>query len=450
MQPLSVREKLGFSLGEVAGSGFWQITLIFLGAFYTDTVGLSALAVANMMLFVRIFDALNDPLMGMIADRTRTRWGRYRPWLLWMILPFCAFVVAAFYLPPGLGQTGRLVYSYFTYTTVMVIYTALMIPYSALSGVMTNVAADRTSLNTWRFFIAFTIAFFLKLLLKPSVAFFGQGNDALGFRITLSLYIVLALVGMLCAFWTTRERVTPQVETQSSVLTDLRDLMRNGPWVTLLAVSIVLWFFFGVRSTVQVYYFKYYLGNDAAVSPFLATGALCTLVGVFATGWLTKHFEKKVLFVVCMALNAVGLLGFYLVKPGDWALLYGLQIFQTFVGGPFMPLIWSMMADAADYSEFKTGRRATGLVFSASTMAQKMGGAFGGSAALYVMSFYGYVANQAQNEAVLSGFRQMMSVYLFFGYMLCAVILLFYPLGASALQSMQAELARRRAPAPTG
>ena len=444
MTKLSFKEKFGFSCSEIGGSGLWQILIIFLAPFYTDTVGLDPTEVATLLLVVRIFDAVNDPVMGIIADRTNTRWGKFRPYLLLMAIPFGVVTMAVFY-GPDLSADGKLIYAYITYILLMVSYTSIMIPVSALSGVMSAEAEDRTSINVFRFTIAFAIAMILQRFLLPSVEFFGKGDDALGFRWTLGIFVMVAVAGFWAAFAATKERVKQAVSSgRSSVLRDLVDLARNRPWLILLFVSILMWFFFAIRGGVQVYYFKYYYGDEGAVSAFMFWGTVCTLVGVLATGWLTRFIEKRTLFIVCLLVWGTLCIGFYWVEPGDLILLYVFQITSSLAGGPAMPLIWSMMGDLADNYEYEQGRRATGLVFSASTLAQKFGGAIGGSASLYLLAWYGFQANEVQNMDVKNGLRDMMSWYSTIGFFICAGLVTLYPLTRAKMLEIKRELASRK------
>jgi len=441
--PLSFREKLGFSAGEIGGSGLWQISMIFLPVFYTDVFGVPAAAVGTLFLVVRIFDAINDPVMGLIADRTQTRWGRFRPYVLWMSVPFALLTVALFFAPP-LGESGRTVYAYITYIGMMMVYTSVMIPFSALCGVMTSNSVERTKLNSYRFLVAFGAGMMVQGLVMPGVSFFGGEDKVLGYRVTMGCFAVLAIGGFVIAFLSTKERIAPVREERSKVLHDLMDLLKNRPWVIILSVSLVTLIYVAIRSAAQMYYFKYYVGDEDLVSTFMVSGTAAIMVGIFATGPLTKLLDKKRLYIICMFLSGVTALAFYWVEPGNVTLLFVLQILTSLATGPTMPLLWSMMADAADYSEWQSTRRATGLVFSASTFAQKAGGALGGAISMYVLSAYGYQANIDQSPEVLEGMRQMMSFYPAAGAFACVGILALYPLTAAKLTEIQDELQRRR------
>jgi len=395
MNKLTFREKAGYSCGEFGGSGLWQIMLIFLPIFYTDTFGLSAATTGFLFLVVRIFDAAIDPIMGMIADRTRTAQGHFRPYLLWAAIPFALMGFALFFAPE-LNPSGKVVYAYVTYVGMMVVYTVTMIPFGALSGVMTADYDERTSLNGYRFTSAFVAALIVQWLVKGSVGFWGHGNDVAGYRWTLGLFGVASVFTFWIAYRSTRERNLDALEVHNSVRDDVRDLLHNRPWLVVLTVSLISLVYLSIRSTGQTYYFKYYVGNDGLVSNFMVAGTLATLVGVLLTSALTRIFDKKPLFMICLVVVGLSSLPMYWLKPQQIGLMFLSQIIYSFACGPVMPLLWSMMGDIANYSEWKNGRRATGLVFSASVMSNKAGGALGGAVAMAILTLYHYQPNVAQ------------------------------------------------------
>lgn len=447
MKTLSFREKAGYSCGEFGGSGLWQIMMIFLPIFYTDVFGIAPSVAATLFLVVRLSDAVTDPVVGILADRTKTRWGNFRPWILGSAAPFGLMAFALFFAPP-LGETGRVVYAYATYILMMVIYTSAQIPLSALSGVMTSDHIERTSINAYRFIFAFGAAFIVQTGVKPAVSFFGGGDDVLGYRVTIAIFAVIAILMYLVVFFSTRERVKPETTEKTPILRDLADLMKNRPWLIVLSVSLVTLIYVSIRSAAQTYYFKYYLGVEDLVSVFMGLGTLCIILGIFVTKPLSRIFGKRKLFIYCSIAMGVTNMAFYWVGPEDRVLLFALQILTSFATGPTMPLLWSMMADAADYSEWKNHRRATGLVFSASTFAQKAGGAVGGAVAMLVLAMYGYQANVEQTPEVLAGMKHMMSTYPAAGSFLCVLILWFYPLEQSDLDEIERDLAARKGKNP--
>lgn len=441
-EKLSFKEKAGFASGEFGGSGLWQVLMIYLPIFFTDTFGVSAAAVSFLFLIVRIFDGINDPVMGMIADRTETRWGKYRPYILFMAVPFAITTMAVFWAP-ALSESGKVVYAYITYTLLMVFYTAAMIPYSALSGVMTSDQTERTSLNTFRFFGAFVAALIAKTLYQPMVAFFGQGDPVVGNRWTFAIFCVLALFFFYIAFATTKERVHTDKAEGQNLLTDLGDLFRNFPWVIILVVSLLSLIYICIKGGVGAYYFKYYMGEEDKMPTFLFLSSVATIGGVSITSWISRFIDKKWVLIGAYFISSVLAWAIWIVKPGQLSLLYTLEVLSAFTAGPIMPILWAMMADAADYSEWKNGRRATGLVFSASTLAFKAGVALGGFILLQVMDRAGYVANQDQTPEVLETLRHLMTTYAAIGGFLCMAVIFFYPLSRNKLEKIEADLKTR-------
>lgn len=443
MGKLSFNEKTGFSIGELAGSGFWQITLIFLPIFYTDTFGIPTAAVGTMFMIVRIIDAISDPIVGTIADRTDTRWGKFRPYILWMSVPFGLFAFLIF-LAPDFSDSGKITYAYFTYIIMMLIYTGAMIPFSALSGVLTGDYWDRTSLNAFRFIAAFIGATMVQGLLKPSVKFFGQGAEIIGYRWTMAIYGLACVGFFLITFFTTKERIKPVTEKRNTLKEDFGDLIQNRPWIVVLIISLITLIYISIRSAVQVYYFEYYIGKEDLVSSFMVAGSLVTIAAILLTKPLTRIFDKKKLLMICYGTAGISSLFFFLAKPTDITMLFIVQVIFNFAAGPIMPVLWSMMGDTADYSEWKTGRRATGLVFSASTFAFKAGGAIGGAIVMYLLSYYGYVANTAQSTETLKGMRLMLSVWPAIGAFLCVFAMLIYNLNAPLMTRIETELKERK------
>ncbi len=443
MEKLSFKEKAGFSVGELAGSGLWQAILIFLPIFYTDVFGISAATIGTMFMLVRIFDAINDPIMGTIADRTETRWGKFRPYLIWMSAPF-GILAFLLFLAPDLSTSGKVLYAYMSYISMMIIYTAVMIPYSALSGVMTSDYWDRTSLNSFRFIGAFAGAMLVQGLMLPAVKFLGQGVEITGYRWTMAIYGLACVFFFWVAFIATKERIQPVSEKSNAVLDDLKDLVKNKSWIVILLLSLVVLIYISIKSAVQVYYFQYYIQNKDLVSSFMVLGTAATIAAILLTKKLAEKFDKKKLLLLCNGIAGGLSILFFWVRPTDIVFLFAIQIVSSFAMGPLMPLLWSMMGDSADYSEWKTGRRATGLVFSASTFAFKAGGAIGGAISMYLLSFYGYIANTAQSAETLVGMRLMMSAWPAAGAFFCVIILLFYPLNAELMHKIAEELKERK------
>lgn len=443
-QKISIKEKIGYGLGDTASNLFFQTFMLFLLFFYTDIFGISAAAAGTMFLVTRIWDTINDPIMGVIADRTKSRWGKFRPWILWTVIPFG---IAGFltFTTPDLSVTGKIIYAYITYTFMGMAYTAINIPYSALMGVMTSNSLERTTLSSYRFVGAFAGGLIVQGSTLHLIEFFGQGNDARGYQLTIGLFAVLAIIFFLITFATTKERVQPDVKQKTTLAKDLRDLANNGPWIVLFFLGIFTLTFVSIRNGSIMYYFKYYVGNEKLAAGFLVSGTVATIIGVVLTKWLSSIFGKRYLYMACMGGASVLILLFYFAEQQDIKLMFALHILISFVLGPTSPLVWAMYADSADYSEWKTGRRATGLVFSAATFAQKFGWTVGGAMAGWLLAYFGYKANVEQTPETLGGIRLMMSFIPASVSIFGAVFVLFYRLDESLMKKIEKELTERKA-----
>jgi GPH family glycoside/pentoside/hexuronide:cation symporter len=443
LEKLTIREKLGFSVGEYAGSVVWQAFMFFLPIFYTDTFGLTAAAVSTMFLVVRLFDAANDPIMGMIADRTNTRWGKFRPYLLWFCVPYGLGTVLMF-TTPNFGYTGKLIYAYITYGLMMVIYTAMMIPYNTLIGVISPDSKERTSVASYKFVFAYAAGASLQAFVIPLVDKLGGGDQSRGYTRTMAIFGTLCIVVFIIAFLSVKERVKPDISQKSSIKQDWKDLVQNKPWVILAAVSVTTLIYVAIRSAVIMYYFKYYINDEKAAGPFMVAGTLAVMLGVLPTKWLSKKVGKKNLYIGSMIVVILSSAGFFIASPGDLVWIYAMQIIFSFASGPSMPLLWSMLADAADYSEWKNSRRATGLVYSAATFSQKMGFSLGGALSMLILSLFGYVADVPQTAESLQGIKLSLSLIPAAIAVLAVIALLFYKLDDYRVAEIGEELATRK------
>lgn len=443
MSEVSIKEKLGFSLGEYSSSVVWQTLMFFLPFFYTDTFGLTAASVALMFGVVRIFDAFTDPIMGIIADRTNTRWGKFRPYILWLAVPYGLGILLMF-TTPGFNDAGKLIWAYVTYSFMMVIYTAIMIPYNSMIGVISSNPDERTSVSSYKFVFAYAAGFSVQLLIIPMVEKLGIGNAALGYQLTMGIFAAISVIFLIISFLSVRERVKPDASQVSNLGNDLKDLFSNKPWMILFVVSLASLIYIAIRSADIAYYFKYYLELEGQMGHFMALGTAFVLLGVVPTKWLSSLIGKKKLFIFSLLIIALSSFGFYFAGPGDIVLIYALQIVFSLASGPTMPLLWSMLADTADYSEWKNNRRATGLVYSAATFAQKTGFALGGVIVMGLLSMYGFVADQPQTEESVLGIRMAISVIPGLIAILAAVLLLFYPLNDKLVYNIEKELKKRK------
>lgn len=437
-------ERVGYAAGDLASCLYYNTFSLFLMFFYTDTFGIGPAAAGTMLLVTRTWDNFADPLMGLLADRTKSRFGKFRPWLLWIAVPFFISGVLAF-ITPGFGPTGKLLYAYATYTLVMLVYTAINIPYGALLGVITPDSAERTRLSSYRFLGAFAGNLVVQGTLLTLVKTLGRGNDRLGWPLAVGVFGLAAMLLFLFTFSITRERVQAVSESAATVRGDLLDLLRNRPWLVLGAVSILCLTWISIRNACLVYYFKYYVGRADLTTSFLVAGTVCTLGGVALTDHITTLLGgKKRAYIWLTLLGAATHIGLYFAGPRDFVLMYASQMAGSFFTGPLFPLIWAMYADTADYGEWRFGRRATGLIFSAGTFSQKMGWTVGAAVAGWLLGLYGYQANAAQNVNTLFGIRLLVSLMPAAACGLTVLAAPFYNLDAVLEKRIERELAVRR------
>jgi GPH family glycoside/pentoside/hexuronide:cation symporter len=440
---ISIKEKVGYSLGDSAANFIFQTMMMFQLAFYTDTFGITAAAAGTLFLVVRVFDAVFDPMMGVIADRTKTRWGKFRPWVLWTAVPFGVMGLLTF-TTPDLSPGGKLMWAYGTYIVLMMVYSANNLPYSALSGVITGNLAERTSLSSYRFVAAMLAQLVIQGAALPMVNYFGQGDSAKGYQWTLGLFSALAVVFFFITFATTRERIQPAPDQKASIGQHFSDLLHNGPWVAMFVLTIVLFITLSMRNSVILYYFRYYVGNEGLFSLFNVMGTAFTIFGIFFSKGLAMRYGKRNVFIFGLSGTVVFTGAVVVLPPGAVIALFTLDMIRQFVYGLTIPLLWAMMADVADYSEWKTGRRATGIVFSAIVFGLKAGLGFGGAIAGYVLAYYGYVPNAEQTPRALDGIRYTMTIFPAITFAICAVCLFFYRIDKRTEIEMTDELAERR------
>lgn len=451
-EKLKFSEKLGYGLGDTASNFFFQVFNIFLLYYYTDVFGLSAAAVGTMFLVTKIVDAVSDPVMGIIADRTNSRWGKFRPYLLWAAIPYgvCGYLMFA---NPALGETGKLIYAYATYSLMMLAYTAINVPYSALMGVISPLSVERTKVASFRFICAFTAGWIIATFVTPLKNLLGGGNEALGFQLTMAIFAVASILLFWITFATTRERVAP-VQEETDIRLDLKAVMRNGPWIVLFLAAVFTLMNVAIRNASLLYYFKYYVGDDGTkiflnffdkTSIFMSLGLLTMLIGISFTKTLCDYFEKRSLLIALTILNAITMAVFYVIPPDQYWLMVAVNCFGTLVIGPTPALVWSMYADTADYGEWKTGRRTTALVFSSLQFAQKLGLAVGAGLSGIILGLFGFVANQAQSTTAMDGIRFLFSVLPAVFALLGAAAIFFYRIDTKTIGKFEAELAERHA-----
>ena len=446
---LSFKEKLAYGLGDTASNFCFQAINLFLAYYYTDIFGLPAAAVGTLMLIVPIAVAALNPVVGALADRTTTRWGKFRPWILWGSLPY-GVVACLMFANPALGADGKLLYAYITYSLMLIVYVVINTPYGALMGVMSPSSADRTSLSSYRFACAFLGALLIGWLvpwLKDALTPAG-GAPAEGFRNTMAIFAVLSVAMFLYTFWNTKERVVAPPQQKGSLGKDLGDLKSNGPWLVLFFVAFLNLTNVGLRNGAGIYYFKYVVANEGAIGTFNFVGFLCFILGALATKFFTARWSRRALMVWLTLINGAAIAACYWVDPQNLKLLYALNIIASFAAGPTPAIVWSMYADTADYGEWKFSRRATGLIFSATVFVQKVGLAIGGAMIGWLLSYYGFVANAVQTPRVVHGMTLLFSLLPGAFALLAGFATVFYQLDEPQVKQMERELAARKAGAP--
>jgi glycoside/pentoside/hexuronide:cation symporter, GPH family len=448
---LSWREKISYGVADMGFNFYWANIATFLMFFYTDVFGISAAAAGSMLFSIKIVNAFTDPVIGAAADRTNTRFGKFRPYLVWMALPLAVAGVLT-YTTPGLSGDGKLVWAYGTYLFMMVCYTGINIPYNALSGVMSSDPQERSTINGLRFIFAFAGSTLVTSRTQPLVRWLGQGNDRLGWQLTMAFWGLAASALFVVTFLNTRERIAPPSAQKTQVRQDVKDLAQNGPWLVLFFLALIIMITITLRTATAAYYFKYFVGRPKLMDWFVPVYMGAAAAGASLTPVLTRFFDKRVLLMVLMSATGVLSIAFFFIPKDQIVLMFVLQVAMGLVLGPKSPLAFSMYADTADYNEWRTGRRATALTFAAATFSQKLGTALAAAVMGWVFTALGYVANTAQTQRSQTGIVLMMS-FIPAGFAFAAVaVMLFYKLDNRQMAQVQAELAARKAaerlPAP--
>ena len=453
---IGIREKIGYGFGDMASSMFWKLFGSYLMIFYTDVFGMPAAVVGTMFLITRVWDSAFDPIIGIIADRTQSRWGKFRPYLLYLAIPFAVIGVLTF-TTPDFGDGGKVIYAYFTYSLMMMVYSAINVPYASLLGVVSPEPKDRNMLSTYRMTFAYIGSFIALLLFMPMVNRFSMGHDEqhgwMMSVIVIAVLCVLLFYG--CFAWTT-ERVKPIKEQQNSLKSDLQDLLHNRPWWILLGAGVAALVFNSIRDGATVYYFKYYVVEEeyASISLFgisfvlsglyLAVGQAANIVGVVLAAPLSNRIGKKKTYMWAMSIATVLSVIFYWFDKEQLMLMFIFQVLISICAGSIFPLLWSMYADCADYSELKTGNRATGLIFSSSSMSQKFGWAIGSAVTGWLLAFYGFEANAVQGEEAIHGIRMFLSWLPAMGTVLSVIFISLYPLSEKEMRKITNQLNDKR------
>lgn len=447
---LSFKEKVGYGLGDMASNFYMGFFGLFLLYYYTDVFGISPAAAATMLLVTKVVDAISDPAMGLIADRTESRWGKYRPYLLWVAVPY-ALLGYLLFLGPELSDIGKLIYAYVTYTLVMLAYTAINVPYSALLAVISPVAEERTKATQFRFVFASLGTLCVGAFATPLVSWLGGGDDVQGFRLTIVLFAVLSVLIFWITFATTRERIRPK-RHQSSVGEDISTLLKNSSWIILVVTGILVVVGLVARFASIVFYLKYYLKDSGQIAFLIfdrtalltSCGLIGQLIGALMTPMLAARFEKHHLVIGMNLLHAV-LLGLcFVIPPDQYALIVVVHSLGILTFGVIITLLFSMYTDCAEYGEWRTGKNTAGLTVSASMFSLKFGSAVGGALPGFMLAWFGFVANEVQTESAITGIRLMFNVLPAIFFLAGGLMMFFYRIDRSTLARVETELHERR------
>jgi len=453
---LSFREKVGYGLGDMASNFYMGFFGLFLLYYYTDVFGISPAAAATMLLITKIVDAFSDPAMGLIADRTESRWGKYRPYLLWAAIPYAVLGYMLF-LGPDLSATGKLIYAYVTYTLVMLAYTAINVPYSALLAVISPVAEERTKATQFRFVFASMGTLCVGAFATPLVSLLGGGDELQGFRLTMILFAALSVLFFWVTFATTRERIRSKQEP-ASIGKDIQALIKNISWVILVLTGIVVTIGLIARFSSILFYLKYYMVDDGIpvffifdrTAVLISCGLLGQLVGALITPYLARHLEKHHLIILMNLLHAGLLVLGYFIPAQQFALVVWVHSLGILTFGVIITLLFSMYTDCAEYGEWRNGRNAAGLTLSASMFSLKFGAAVGAALPGFILAWFGFVANQEQTALSLAGIRLMFTIGPAIFFLLGSLLMFFYKIDREVLSRIERELHERRSQKTAG
>ena len=470
---LSIKEKIGYSLGDLSANLVFQTLITYLAYFYTDIYGLEsgdATAIIFIVGFIAAFGF--NPIVGALADRTNTRWGKFRPWILWTSIPLGITAVLAF-TTPDFSYNGKVIYAVITYTLLLLLYAGSNLPYSALSGVITGDMKERNSISAYRFVAVMFAQFFVQVFMLPIINYVGGGDKALGIEITMTWLAIIGTILLIITFITTKERIVPKPEQESSLQEDVKDLIKNIPWLIMLSVTILLFTTLAMKGGAYIYYFENYVskeslsdfispilnffsqiginffGNDpvsAGFGLFNAGGIIFMIVGIGLSKILADKFGKRNIFGIFLFISTLFVLIFYVLSPESINLIFGAQILHGFFYGITIPLLWAMIADVADYSEWKNNRRATAIIFSAMMVGLKLGLSIGGALVAQILGNYGYVPNNIgeQTESAVFGTKMLVSIYPSIPFLIAAGLLFFYVIDKDLEDRIESDLSKRR------
>ena len=472
-QKLSFLEKFGYSLGDLAANLVFQTLMTYLAYFYTDIYGLNASDATAIMYIVGTVAAFSfNPVIGALADRTNSKWGKFRPWILYTSIPLGIISVMAF-STPNFGYEGKVVYAVITYTLLLLLYASSNLPYSALSGVITGDMKERNSISSYRFVAVMFAQFFVQVFMLPIIIYSGAGDKALGIEIVMTWLAVIGTIMLLITFFTTKERIVPTEEQKSSVFEDLKDLITNKPWLIMLTLTTLTFISLAMKGGSYVYYFENYIdesrltvfispildyltsvginffGNDpvsAGFGLFNAGGIIFMIFGIGLSKALADRYGKRNIFALFLFISTIFIILFYFFDKSSVELMFGSQILHGFFYGITIPLLWAMIADVADYSEWKNNRRATAIIFSAMMVGLKLGLTIGGGLVVQILGNYGYEANSelAQSEHVIQGVKLLVSIYPAIPFLIGIALLYFYEINKKMETQIEMDLRDRR------
>ena len=471
-QKLSIKEKIGYSLGDLAANLVFQTLMTYLAYFYTDIYGLSPTDSSIIMLIVGLIAAfIFNPVIGAIADRTNSKWGKFRPWILWTSVPLGVVALLAF-STPNFAYQGKVIYAVITYSCLLLLYAANNLPYSALSGVITGEMAERNSLSSYRFVAVRFAQFFVQVFMLGIIKSAGNGDKAIGIEKVMTILAIVGTVMLLITFFTTKERIVPKPEQKSSVKEDLGDLIKNKPWLIMLTLTTLVFITLALKGGSYVYYFENYVdkeqltifiqpilnilsslglnhfGDDpisAGFGLFNAGGIIFMIVGITLSKKLADKYGKRDIFRFFLFISTLFIIAFYFYPPQSVSLMFLSQIFHGFFYGITIPVLWAMIADVADFSEWKTNRRATAIIFSAMMVGLKTGLSIGGALTTSLLGIFNYIPNSLQQpESAVNGIKLLVSIFPAIPFLLGVGLLFFYEIDKKMEIQIESELKQRR------
>lgn len=467
-EKLSIKEKIGYSLGDLAANLVFQTLVTYLSYFYTDIYGLKPEHAAMVTLVVGLIAAFAfNPIVGALADRTNSKWGKFRPWILWTAIPLGIASLLAF-STPNFDYQGKVIYAVATYSLLLLLYASNNLPYSALSGVITGNMKERNSISAYRFVAVMFAQFFVQVFMYDLILKAGGGDKAMGMEKVMTFLAVIGTVMLLITFFTTKERVIPKIEQQSSLKEDLGDLFKNRPWIIMLITTTLVFVTLALKGGAYVYYFENYVDNTQLelfldpLRPYLPTfenetsfglgifnggGILFGLIGIMLSKKFADKYGKRTVFSTTLFISTLFIILFYFYPPKSIELIFGTQILHGFFYGICTPILWTMIADVADYSEWKNNRRATAIIFSAMMVGLKGGLSIGSSLLAWILSLYDYVPNNTtigQEEHTINGIKMLVSIYPAIPFLIAIGLMTFYEINKKMELRIEADLRERR------